>query len=80
MGNGASFAWVLDHENLTYRHGGRDLRLTDVHGRGLDAHSCLGSRALPPGQLNRLQFAEVTAEFDERAGLVLQPCSQIVVE
>ena len=26
----------LDHENLTYRHGGRDLRLTDVHGRILD--------------------------------------------
>ena len=25
----------LDHEELTYRHGGRDLRLTDVHGRGL---------------------------------------------
>jgi hypothetical protein len=25
----------LDHENLTYRHGGRDLRLTDVHGRVL---------------------------------------------
>ena len=23
----------LDHEDLTYRHGGRDLRLTDVHGR-----------------------------------------------
>ena len=23
----------IDHENLTYRHGGRDLRLTDVHGR-----------------------------------------------
>lgn len=23
----------LDHENLTFRHGGRDLRLTDVHGR-----------------------------------------------
>ena len=23
----------LDHEALTYRHGGRDLRLTDVHGR-----------------------------------------------
>ena len=23
----------LDHEELTYRHGGRDLRLTDVHGR-----------------------------------------------
>ena len=23
----------LNHENLTYRHGGRDLRLTDVHGR-----------------------------------------------
>ncbi len=23
----------LDHETLTYRHGGRDLRLTDVHGR-----------------------------------------------
>ncbi|MFP6900626.1 MAG: DUF1501 domain-containing protein [Opitutales bacterium] len=22
----------LDHEHLTYRHGGRDLRLTDVHG------------------------------------------------
>ena len=26
----------LDHEDLTYRHGGRDLRLTDVHGRVLD--------------------------------------------
>ena len=25
----------LDHEELTYRHGGRDLRLTDVHGRVL---------------------------------------------
>ena len=25
----------IDHENLTYRHGGRDLRLTDVHGRVL---------------------------------------------
>ncbi|MAE30392.1 MAG: sulfatase [Verrucomicrobiales bacterium] len=23
----------MDHEELTYRHGGRDLRLTDVHGR-----------------------------------------------
>ena len=23
----------VDHENLTYRYGGRDLRLTDVHGR-----------------------------------------------
>jgi len=23
----------LDHEQLTYRHGGRDFRLTDVHGR-----------------------------------------------
>ncbi len=23
----------LDHERLTFRHGGRDLRLTDVHGR-----------------------------------------------
>jgi hypothetical protein len=22
----------LDHEKLTYRHGGRDWRLTDVHG------------------------------------------------
>jgi hypothetical protein len=22
----------VDHEALTYRHGGRDLRLTDVHG------------------------------------------------
>jgi len=22
----------LDHERLTYRHGGRDYRLTDVHG------------------------------------------------
>jgi hypothetical protein len=27
----------LDHENLTYRHGGRDLRLTDVHGRILNS-------------------------------------------
>lgn len=26
----------LDHENLTYRHGGRDLRLTDVHGKILN--------------------------------------------
>ena len=25
----------LDHEILTSRHGGRDLRLTDVHGRVL---------------------------------------------
>ena len=23
----------LDHERLTYRHSGRDFRLTDVHGR-----------------------------------------------
>ena len=23
----------LDHEQLTYRHNGRDFRLTDVHGR-----------------------------------------------
>ncbi|MEO1993799.1 MAG: DUF1501 domain-containing protein, partial [Planctomycetaceae bacterium] len=23
----------LDHERLTYRHAGRDYRLTDVHGR-----------------------------------------------
>jgi uncharacterized protein (DUF1501 family) len=23
----------LDHEKLTFRYGGRDLRLTDVHGR-----------------------------------------------
>jgi hypothetical protein len=23
----------LDHEALTYRHAGRDFRLTDVHGR-----------------------------------------------
>jgi hypothetical protein len=23
----------LDHERLTYRHAGRDFRLTDVHGR-----------------------------------------------
>jgi hypothetical protein len=22
----------LDHERLTFRHGGRDYRLTDVHG------------------------------------------------
>jgi hypothetical protein len=25
----------LDHQTLTYRHGGRDIRLTDVHGRVL---------------------------------------------
>ena len=24
---------VLDHEKLTFRHGGRDFRLTDVHGQ-----------------------------------------------
>ncbi|MBC8094745.1 MAG: DUF1501 domain-containing protein, partial [Akkermansiaceae bacterium] len=23
----------LDHTRLTFRHGGRDMRLTDVHGR-----------------------------------------------
>ena len=23
----------IDHEELIYRHGGRDLRLTDVHGQ-----------------------------------------------
>jgi hypothetical protein len=23
----------IDHERLTFRHGGRDYRLTDVHGR-----------------------------------------------
>jgi hypothetical protein len=23
----------MDHEKLTYRHAGRDFRLTDVHGR-----------------------------------------------
>ena len=23
----------LDHEQLTFRHGGRDFRLTDVHGK-----------------------------------------------
>jgi hypothetical protein len=23
----------LDHERLTFRHGGRDYRLTDVHGK-----------------------------------------------
>lgn len=27
----------LDHENLTFRHGGRDLRLTDVHGKILSS-------------------------------------------
>jgi uncharacterized protein (DUF1501 family) len=27
----------LDHERLTFRHGGRNLRLTDVHGRVLKA-------------------------------------------
>lgn len=26
----------LDHEQLTFRFGGRDMRLTDVHGRILD--------------------------------------------
>ena len=26
----------LDHEQLTYRHGGRDFRLTDVHGKVVD--------------------------------------------
>jgi hypothetical protein len=27
----------LDHERLTFRHAGRDYRLTDVHGRVIDA-------------------------------------------
>ena len=26
----------LDHQRLTYRHAGRDFRLTDVHGRVVD--------------------------------------------
>lgn len=26
----------MDHEQLTYRFGGRDFRLTDVHGKVLD--------------------------------------------
>jgi hypothetical protein len=26
----------LDHEQLTFRHAGRDFRLTDVHGRVID--------------------------------------------
>jgi hypothetical protein len=26
----------LDHEQLTYRHAGREFRLTDVHGRVID--------------------------------------------
>jgi len=26
----------LDHEQLTYRHAGRDFRLTDVHGKIVD--------------------------------------------
>ncbi len=31
----ATILWLLglDHEKLTYRHAGRDFRLTDVHGR-----------------------------------------------
>ena len=27
----------IDHERLTYRYKGRDFRLTDVHGRVVDA-------------------------------------------
>ena len=27
----------MDHEHLTFRHGGRDLRLTDVHGHVIRA-------------------------------------------
>ena len=27
----------IDHERLTFRYGGRDVRLTDVHGHVLDA-------------------------------------------
>ena len=27
----------LDHERLTFRHGGRDYRLTDVHGQVVKA-------------------------------------------
>jgi hypothetical protein len=26
----------LDHKKLTFRHSGRDFRLTDVHGRVID--------------------------------------------
>ena len=47
----------LDHERLTFRHGGRDYRLTDVHGRvvreiSADRHgagkSCEEARNLYP--------------------------------
>ena len=24
--------WAMDHKKLTFRFGGRDMRLTDVHG------------------------------------------------
>ncbi len=27
------YALGMDHERLTFRHAGRDFRLTDVHGR-----------------------------------------------
>jgi hypothetical protein len=27
----------MDHERLTFRHGGRDYRLTDVHGHVVQA-------------------------------------------
>ncbi len=31
----------MDHERLTYRFGGREMRLTDVHGRVV--HECINS-------------------------------------
>ena len=30
---GATLLMGIDHKQLTYRHSGRDFRLTDVHGR-----------------------------------------------
>jgi hypothetical protein len=30
------YALGLDHEQLTYRHAGRDFRLTDVYGNVID--------------------------------------------
>ena len=42
----------LDHEELTYRHGGRDLRLVDRIGDGLDTAQQFVQVAMPGGPEN----------------------------
>jgi hypothetical protein len=38
----------LDHTRLTFRHGGCDFRLTDVHGERVQSHSPVVAADAPP--------------------------------